>query len=71
MVNAIKSIPSGAAEHTSVHDAFPGTPSEGIPINSKVKVDGQEGKISVDLRNNPDCLPCGLNLSESLSLIHI
>ena len=67
MTNAIKSIPSGDAEHTSVHDAFPGTPTEGIPIHTKVKVDGKAGKINVDLRDNPDCLPCGLNLSEACS----
>jgi N-methylhydantoinase B len=32
-----------------------------------VTVDPGEGEIEIDLRNNPDCLPCGLNLTESTS----
>ena len=42
----------------------PGVP-DGIPI--KVDVAGRcrrPGRIAVDLRDNLDCLPCGLNLSE-------
>jgi N-methylhydantoinase B len=65
MDQAIRAIPSGTAEHESIHDAFPGTPKEGIPIRSVVTVDGDAGRVGVDLRDNPDCLPCGLNLSEA------
>jgi len=65
MAQAIAAVPSGTAEHLSTHDAFPGTPAEGIPIRSVVTVDQARGRIAVDLRDNPDCLPCGLNLSEA------
>ena len=65
MDQAIRAVPSGTTEHESIHDAFPGTPEEGIPIRSVVTVDGEAGRIAVDLRDNPDCLPCGLNLSEA------
>ena len=32
-----------------------------------VSVDPAAAQIEIDLRNNPDCLPCGLNLTESTS----
>jgi N-methylhydantoinase B len=51
--------------HSSTHDAFPGTPAEGVTITAKVTVKPEDAVIEVDLRDNPDCLPCGLNLSES------
>jgi N-methylhydantoinase B len=65
MVAAIRALPSGHASVTSTHDPFPGTPPEGITIRSTVRVDAPAGRIEVDLRDNPDCLPCGLNLSEA------
>jgi N-methylhydantoinase B len=65
MVKAISTLPSGSASVVSRHDPFPGTPSDGVPILSSIKVDAQAGRIEVDLRDNPDCLPCGLNLSEA------
>ncbi len=65
MVRAIAALPSGEASAVSIHDAFPGTPEAGVPIRSIIKVDAEAGQIEVDLTDNPDCLPCGLNLSEA------
>jgi N-methylhydantoinase B len=65
MIAAIKKIPSGKAVTTSIHDPVPGTPPEGIKINVEVKVDSENAMIEIDLRNNPDTMPCGLNLSEA------
>ncbi len=65
MTRAIAALPSGTASATSTHDAFPGTPAEGVTIRSTVRVDSEAGRIEVDLTDNPDCLPCGLNLSEA------
>jgi len=67
MVAAIAKIPAGRAQWSSTHDAIPGMPPEGITITSKVTVDPAAGIIEVDLEDNPDCLPCGLNLSEACS----
>ena len=64
MIAAIKRMPSGYATATSIHDPLPGTPPEGIKITVGVKVDSEKAMIEVDLRNNPDVMPCGLNLSE-------
>ena len=65
MVNAVAKIPSGRATWTSCHDPVPGTPDDGIPITVKVDVDAGRGRIAVDLTDNMDALPCGLNLSEA------
>ena len=65
MVSAIAALPSGTVSVTSTHDPFPGTPPEGVTIRSTIRVDAAAGRIEVDLTDNPDCLPCGLNLSEA------
>jgi N-methylhydantoinase B len=64
MVQAIQALPSGRVSGRSVHDPFPGVP-DGIPISVTVDVDSQAGRIEVDLRDNPDSVPCGLNLTEA------
>jgi N-methylhydantoinase B len=38
---------------------------EGIPIKVSVAVRPDEAMVDVDLRDNLDCQPCGLNLSEA------
>jgi N-methylhydantoinase B len=65
MIAAIKKMPSGHATARSIHDPLPGTPPEGIRIKVAVEVDTENAVIEVDLRDNPDVMPCGLNLSES------
>jgi N-methylhydantoinase B len=65
MAAAVGELPAGTATRQSTHDAIPGIPEEGITITSKVTVDPNAGKVTVDLRDNPDALPCGLNLSEA------
>lgn len=65
MIGAIRQLPAGTATRTSTHDAIPGTPEDGITIKSIVTIDPDGGKVTVDLRDNPDAQPCGLNLSEA------
>jgi N-methylhydantoinase B len=65
MDGAIRRLPSGRVVRTSVHDPFPGTPPEGISIKVAVVVDADNGRIEVDLRDNPDCLPNGMNVTEA------
>ena len=62
---AVRKLPSGEATAVSVHDPVPGTPPEGIPIKVKVKIDNRAEMIEADLTDNPDAMPCGLNLSEA------
>ncbi|WP_119272200.1 hydantoinase B/oxoprolinase family protein [Taklimakanibacter deserti] len=65
MAAAIRKLPAGKVTKSSTHDPTPGTPSEGIKINATVTVDPAAARITVDLRDNIDSLPCGLNVSEA------
>jgi len=65
MISALRKIPNGRAVKFSTHDPVPGTPPEGIRIKADVTVNSDEAIVEVDLRDNPDTLPCGLNLSEA------
>lgn len=65
MVAAIQALPAGQVSAVSTHDPFPGTPAEGVTIRSTITVDPDAASITVDLTDNPDCMPCGLNLSEA------
>jgi N-methylhydantoinase B len=64
MVSSIRNLPSGTITVSGGHDPFPGVP-DGIPINVTVSVDAEDARIEVDLRDNLDCQPCGLNLTEA------
>ena len=65
MRDAIRLLPGGSATASSTHDAFPGTQPEGVTVSVTVEVIPEEGRMVIDLRDNEDCLPCGLNLSEA------
>ncbi|MGO4842561.1 hydantoinase B/oxoprolinase family protein, partial [Rhizobiaceae sp. 2RAB30] len=53
------------ADRTCIHDPFPGTPAEGVAVKALLDVDAGAGHITIDLTDNIDCLPSGLNLSEA------
>ena len=65
MVDAIAQLPSGRVAASSTHDHIPGTPEDGVAIQAVVDIDPDAAKIVVDLEDNIDSLPCGLNLSEA------
>ena len=65
MERALRGLPAGTHLAQSIHDPFPGTAPEGVVIRAKVTARPAEGRIEVDLRDNPDCLPNGINLSEA------
>jgi N-methylhydantoinase B len=64
MIDAISALPRGETTVTTSHDPFPNVP-DGVPLTVKVSIDPDDGRIEVDLRHNVDCLPCGLNTTES------
>ena len=68
MIAAIKRWKSGRASTWATHDPVPGTPPEGIRIRATVRVDAEAAIIEVDLRDNPDDMRCGLNLSQACAL---
>jgi N-methylhydantoinase B len=64
----IRALPAGRRTGQDLHDPvpLPGV-EEGVELSATVTVDPGAGEIEIDLRENPDCLPCGLNLTESTS----
>ncbi|MBJ7330139.1 MAG: hydantoinase B/oxoprolinase family protein [Solirubrobacteraceae bacterium] len=61
---AIGELPAGKVISETRLDPFPGLP-DGIPLKAEIDVDPAAGRITIDLRDNPDCVPVGLNLTES------
>ncbi|MCD6725703.1 MAG: hydantoinase B/oxoprolinase family protein [Solirubrobacteraceae bacterium] len=64
--HALRQLPSGTYERTGVHDSF--GPAPRIPIKARITVDAENGRVEVDLRDNPDCLEAGLNLSRATAI---
>ena len=65
MIEAIKGLTGGQATVHSRHDPVPGAAD--LPVNVTVDVDPDTAMIDVDLGDNIDCQPFGLNLSEACS----
>ncbi|MEM8985409.1 MAG: hydantoinase B/oxoprolinase family protein [Pseudomonadota bacterium] len=65
MAAAIKMMPAGAVKTQSIHDPFPGAPADGVPVKVALRIDPDEAQIEIDLRDNLDNLPFGLNTTES------
>ena len=65
MIAEIRNLPKGEWEGQVTHDPLPGLIPEGITLKGKVAIDPGEGYIDVDIRDNPDNIPCGFNLSEA------
>jgi N-methylhydantoinase B len=64
MIQAIGELPSGTLDGFSTHDPYPGLP-DGIPLRVAVRIDAVEGLIELDLRENPNNYPGGLNESRA------
>jgi len=62
---AIRQLPGGHVDSSSSHDSLPGIVDHEIPINVGITVDPVEGRVTLDLTDNMDCVPCGLNVSEA------
>lgn len=67
MRTALGQLPAARSTATVVHDPMFGTASGGVPIKAEITTHPDRGGITVDLRDNPDALPNGLNLSEACS----
>ena len=59
---ALRELPSRTLRASSPHDPMPGHP-DGIPVGVEIEIDGEAGRVVVDLTDNVDCLDNGLNLS--------
>ncbi len=64
MTHAIRALPAGRLIAEGRHDTLPGLP-DGIPVKVIIEVKPAEGIVEVDLRENIDCVPVGVNLSQT------
>jgi N-methylhydantoinase B len=71
MAHAIAEMPAGTATGAGAHDPIEGLLPDGVPINVTVDVDPAEGRIVVDLTDNIDCVPAGLNQSEACAVSNV
>jgi N-methylhydantoinase B len=66
--SVIESMPECTLHGTSTHDPFPGTSEDGVRLQGTITVKPSEGRVSIDLRDNPDNLPNGLNLTRATAV---
>ncbi|MGN7862382.1 hydantoinase B/oxoprolinase family protein [Microbacterium sp. 22303] len=63
--SAIETMPESTLHGKSAHDPFPGTGPDGVELQATIHIKPSDGRISIDLRDNPDNLPNGLNLTRA------
>jgi N-methylhydantoinase B len=64
MVDVIRRMPPGTVVGHGRHDPFGPVP-DGIPITVKITVDPDAAIVELDLTDNLDCLPAGVNESRT------
>ena len=65
MAQAIRALPKARVEATIAHDPIPPLLPDGVPIKVALDIDPTAGRIDVDLRDNIDNVPLGINQSEA------
>lgn len=65
MAEAISRLPAGRAVYETRHDPAGEAMPDGYRVKVEVEVEPDAGLVTVDLRDNADCLDNGLNLSEN------
>ncbi|MGE0419143.1 MAG: hydantoinase B/oxoprolinase family protein [Acetobacteraceae bacterium] len=64
-VAAIKRLPAGKVSGEQRHDSEIPAYADGIPVRATLDVDPEAARIVIDLTDNVDNLPLGINLSEA------
>jgi N-methylhydantoinase B len=65
---AISRLPAGIISKESLYDSETELYPAGIPIRASIEVDPTQGRVTVDLRENIDNLPLGINMTESTTI---
>ncbi len=64
---AIGSLPAAQLDVETQLDPYPGL-EDGLTLRARIEIDPEAGRVRADLRDNPDCVPIGLNLTEATSM---
>lgn len=67
-VDAIRKLPAGTVTREMRYDSEIAEYPDGIPVRATVTVDPKEARVVVDLMDNVDNLPLGINMTESTVL---
>ncbi|WP_019169980.1 hydantoinase B/oxoprolinase family protein [Pseudaminobacter salicylatoxidans] len=67
-VEAISKLPAASISRTVRYDSMLADYPDGIPLTAKLTIEPEAGEIHVDLTDNIDNLPLGINMSESTVL---
>jgi N-methylhydantoinase B len=65
MADAIRRLPKAHLVNTGRSDPLEGILPDGLELKVILYIDPKAATIAVDLRDNPPCVDCGLNTSES------
>jgi N-methylhydantoinase B len=65
MAAVLRQLPQGEVRRSSTHDRLPGILEEEVKVAVTVRTLPEEARVFIDLRDNIDCVPCGLNVSEA------
>jgi N-methylhydantoinase B len=68
-IDAIRKYKSGTVTCEVTHDPVHPVLPEGLRLKATYTIDAEEGIITVDQRDNPDCLDAGLNLTEATAFM--
>ena len=71
MARAIAALPAASLVSESAHDPVEPILPDGIPVKVGIEVDPESARITFDLRDNVDCVDCGLNQTEACCLAHV
>ena len=64
-IGEIRKLPAGTWSYETRHDPVPGVADEGVPVRVSVTIDPEAARVTVDARDNIDCVQGGINLSEA------
>ena len=65
MAESIRKLPKARIENTGQSDPLEGILPDGLTLKVIIDIDPQKATIAADLRDNPPCVPCGMNTSEA------
>ncbi len=69
MSHAISELPSVTVVGEGQHDSF--GPFPAIPIRVEATIDAEAATVEIDLRDNVDCVPAGLNQSRATAVNNV
>lgn len=68
MIQNLARFPKGRLVREGQSDPIAGLLPEGLKLKITIDIDPDAGTIDVDLTDNPDSIPCGLNVSEASAI---